>query len=143
MEMKARTELVAGDHSDQDEVGLKGLGTAVGRISGVARIVPNLEDIGRVQKGDILITNSTDPGWTPVFSIISGLVLETGLLSHRACLSREYGLASVLLRHAITLLEDGAIITIDGTSGIVTIDEMPERLAPLEDNELSIEAVAS
>jgi rifampicin phosphotransferase len=144
MEMKARTELVAGDNSDQDAVGLKGLGTAVGRISGVARIVPNLEDIGRVQKGDILITNSTDPGWAPVFSIISGLVLETGgLLSHGACLSREYGLPSVLLRHAITLLEDGAIITIDGTSGVVTVDEMPERPTPLEDNERSFEAVAS
>lgn len=122
MEMKARTEALAGDHVAGE--GLRGLGTAVGRTTGIARIVPNLTDIGRVRKGDILVTNSTDPGWAPVFSIISGLVLETGgLLAHGACLSREYGLPSVLLRHAMNLLEDGAEITIDGATGIVTIEK--------------------
>ncbi|MFT4584062.1 MAG: phosphohistidine swiveling domain-containing protein [Gammaproteobacteria bacterium] len=144
MEMKARTELLARDPTGQAEAGLKGLGTAAGRISGVARIVPNLDDIGRVQKGDILITNSTDPGWAPVFSIISGLVLETGgLLSHGACLSREYGLPSVLLRNAIKLVDDGASITIDGTSGVVTIDDAPEPETPLEEREPPAQALAS
>lgn len=122
MQMKARTEALAGDRPEGE--GLRGLGTAAGRTTGTARIVPNLTDIGRVQKGDILVTNSTDPGWAPVFSIISGLVLETGgLLAHGACLSREYGLPSVLLRHAMNLLEDGAEITIDGATGIVTIEK--------------------
>ena len=122
MEMKARTEALTGNRIEGE--GLRGLGTAVGRATGVARIVPNLTDIGRVQKGDILVTNSTDPGWAPVFSIISGLVLETGgLLAHGACLSREYGLPSVLLRHAMNLLQDGAEITIDGATGEVTIEK--------------------
>lgn len=108
---------------------MRGLGTAVGRTTGIARIV-NLVDIGRVQKGDILITNSTDPGWAPVFSSISGLVLETGgLLAHGACLSREYGLPSVLLRHATNLLEDGAQITIDGATGEVQILSSPMAAA--------------
>ena len=120
MEIKARTEALAGEQVEG--AGLRGLGTAAGRTTGIARIVPNLTDIGRVQRGDILITNSTDPGWAPVFSIISGLVLETGgLLAHGACLSREYGLPSVLLRHAMKLLEDGAEITIDGATGEVSI----------------------
>ena len=128
MDMKARTEALAGDQTEGE--GLRGLGTAVGVTTGIARIVPNLEDIGRVQKGDILITNSTDPGWAPVFSIISGLVLETGgLLAHGACLSREYGLPSVLLRHAMNLLEDGAQITIDGASGVVTLVPESAELA--------------
>ena len=71
-------------------------------------------------------TNSTDPGWAPVFSIIGGLVLETGgLLAHGACLSREYGLPSVLLRHAMQRIEDGALITIDGASGVVVIETAP------------------
>ena len=124
MDMKARTELhITEDVSGE---GLRGLGTAVGRASGIARVVPNIDDIGRVQKGDILITNSTDPGWAPVFSIIGGLVLETGgLLAHGACLSREYGLPSVLLRHAMQRIEDGALITIDGASGVVVIETAP------------------
>jgi len=112
MDMKARTEALAGDQTEGE--GLRGLGTAVGVTTGIARIVPNLEDIGRVQKGDI----------------ISGLVLETGgLLAHGACLSREYGLPSVLLRHAMNLLEDGAQITIDGASGVVTLVPESAELA--------------
>ena len=121
MDMKARTELHIAEESS--DTGLRGLGTAVGRATGIARVVPNIDDIGRVRKGDILITNSTDPGWAPVFSIIGGLVLETGgLLAHGACLSREYGLPSVLLRHAMQRIEDGALITIDGASGLVVIE---------------------
>ncbi len=85
------------------------------------------------KKGDILITNSTDPGWAPVFSIISGLVLETGgLLAHGACLSREYGLPSVLLRHAMNLVEDGAEITIDGATGEVLVLATTQTPAELE-----------
>lgn len=124
LDMKARTEL----HIVEQEAGegLRGLGTAVGRSTGIARVVRNLEGIGSVRKGDILITNSTDPGWAPVFSIIGGLVLETGgLLAHGACLSREYGLPSVLLRHAMQRIEDGALISIDGASGVVIIDAPP------------------
>ncbi len=124
MDMRARTELGTG--ADAIDGGLRGLGTAVGHATGVARIVPNLDGINRIEKGDILITNSTDPGWAPVFSVISGLVLETGgLLAHGACLSREYGLPSVLLRHAMQRIEDGARITIDGATGVVTILEAP------------------
>ncbi len=131
MEVKARTEALVGDQVEG--AGLRGLGTAVGRTTGIARIVPNLADIGRVQKGDILITNSTDPGWAPVFSIISGLVLETGgLLAHGACLSREYGLPSVLLRHAMNLVEDGAEITIDGATGEVLVLATTQTPAELE-----------
>ena len=131
MEVKARTETLAGEQVEG--TGLRGLGTAVGRTTGIARIVPNLVDIGRVQKGDILITNSTDPGWAPVFSIISGLVLETGgLLAHGACLSREYGLPSVLLRHAMNLVEDGAEITIDGATGEVSVlASSPAQAVPM------------
>ncbi|MBX9605491.1 MAG: hypothetical protein K2Y51_04660 [Gammaproteobacteria bacterium] len=124
LDIKARTEMHVVD--DATGEGLRGLGTAVGRTTGIARVVPNIDDIGRVQKGDILVTNSTDPGWAPVFAIIGGLVLETGgLLAHGACLSREYGLPSVLLRHAMRRIEDGALITIDGASGLVTIEPSP------------------
>ena len=127
MDMKARTETAAGEAGE--EAGMRGIGTAAGRTTGIARIVPNLQDIDRVENGDILVTNSTDPGWAPVFSIISGLVLETGgLLAHGACLSREYGLPSVLLRHAMDRIEDGAEITIDGATGEVVI----EKPAPVE-----------
>ena len=61
--------------------------------------------------------------WTPVFLVISGLVLETGGgLAHGSCLSREYGLPCVQLANATELIPDGANISIDGAMGLVTID---------------------
>jgi rifampicin phosphotransferase len=62
-------------------------------------VVKSLADIGRVSSGDVLICNSTDPGWTPVFSVVSALVMEIGgRLAHGASLSREYGLPAVQLQ---------------------------------------------
>jgi hypothetical protein len=54
-------------------------------------------EAARLQPGDILVTRATDPGWTPVFSIIGGAVLEIGgALSHGAIVAREYGLPAVV-----------------------------------------------
>lgn len=103
---------------------LVGKTTSLGKVTGTARVVRSLEEIGIVQKGDILVVNSTDPGWTPVFMYISGIVLETGgLISHAALLSREYGLPGVQIPGAINLIPDGATITVDGDAGIVKIHD--------------------
>lgn len=101
---------------------LKGLGTARGTTTATARVVKSLKDIGRIRSGEILVTNSTDPGWTPVFNVISGIVLETGgVVAHGACLAREYGFPAVQLPNAIQLIPDGATITIHGDVGEVII----------------------
>jgi rifampicin phosphotransferase len=109
------------DAAAVDPNALQGLPTSPGQYTGRARVVHELSDIGRLEHGDILITNSTDPGWTPVFAVIGGLVLETGgMLAHGSCLSREYGLPAMTVANACSLIEDGAIITIDGNTGMVT-----------------------
>ena len=106
----------------QDGALLAGIGTSRGTVTGTARVVHDLKDIGRVRAGEILVTNSTDPGWTPVFAVISGLVLETGgMLAHGSCLSREYGLPAVTVANATRRIPDGATITVDGGSGRVSL----------------------
>ncbi|MEZ5689192.1 MAG: PEP-utilizing enzyme [Caenibius sp.] len=103
---------------------LKGKTTSVGKVTGKARVVPELSQIGRVKKGEILIVHATDPGWSPVFNVISGIVLETGgLISHGALLAREYGLPGVQIENALQLVPDGTMITLDGDAGIVIIHE--------------------
>lgn len=110
-----------------DPNSLKGLPTSPGQYTGRARVIHELSDIGRLEQGDILITNSTDPGWTPVFAVIGGLVLETGgMLAHGSCLSREYGLPAMTVANACSLIEDGAMITVDGHTGVVTRVEQLE-----------------
>jgi pyruvate,water dikinase len=95
-----------------------------GQITGTARIIRDLREMEKVQKGEILICNSTDPGWTPVFGLISGLVLESGgMLSHGACLSREYGLPAVNLPNAMQKVPDGATITLNGDTGLLVVHQ--------------------
>ena len=102
---------------------LKGVGTSRGLVTGRARIIPTLKDIGRLEKGDILVCHGTDPGWTSAFSIVSGVVAQTGgMLAHFSCLSREYGLPAVSLPNAMKLIKDGSIITMNGNSGEIRLD---------------------
>jgi phosphohistidine swiveling domain-containing protein len=103
---------------------LRGVGVSRGSVTSIARVVKDLKDIGRVNKGEILICNSTDPGWASIFAIISGLVMETGgMLAHGSCLSREYGLPAVTLRHAMSIIKDGELITVSGDSGEIIRSE--------------------
>ena len=102
----------------------QGTGTSRGVVTAIARIIPDLQEIGRLQKGEVLVCNSTDPGWASAFGLISGLVIEAGgMLSHGACLSREYGLPAVTLSGAMRKIPDGALITVNGETGRVTISE--------------------
>jgi pyruvate,water dikinase len=107
--------------TDMDGV-FQGTGTSRGLVTATARVVPDLQQIGRLQKGEILICNSTDPGWASAFGLISGLVIEAGgMLSHGACLSREYGLPAVTLSGAMRKIPDGSQVTVNGETGRVTI----------------------
>jgi pyruvate,water dikinase len=78
-----------------------------------------------LQPGDILVAPSTDPGWTPLFLSVGGLVVETGgYLSHGAIVAREFGIPAVVnLPGILDRLKDGDMVEVDGTSGVVTLLE--------------------
>ncbi|HZZ50077.1 MAG TPA: PEP/pyruvate-binding domain-containing protein [Pseudonocardia sp.] len=106
----------------------RGTGTSGGQIEGTARVVKHLSDIGRVRHGEILVVHATDPGWTPVFLVVAGIIVETGgMLAHASCLSREYGMPCVHLPKAMALVADGARVRINGDTGVVEIVTDPAR----------------
>jgi phosphohistidine swiveling domain-containing protein len=107
--------------ADPGDGALRGTGGAAGRVTGRARVVRTLEQAMALDKGDILVTAFTDPGWTPLFARISAVVTETGgVLSHAAVIAREYGIPAVLaVPHATRAIADGETITVDGSRGIV------------------------
>jgi pyruvate,water dikinase len=109
---------------------LRGIAASSGRVTGRARVCRALSDIAKVERGDILVTVATDPGWTTVFSMIGGVVVETGgVVAHAVMISREYGLPCVAnLSRACELIPDGALITVDGTAGRVMIHEAESEL---------------
>ena len=102
---------------------LHGLPASQGRLTGTVRVLNRIEEIGDVHAGEILVVPRTDPGWTPVFSKIGGLITETGgILSHGAVVSREYGIPAVTnIQNACQLLHNGQTVTIDGSKGIISI----------------------
>ncbi|SCC38198.1 phosphoenolpyruvate synthase [Bacillus mycoides] len=99
-----------------------GLPVSSGVIEGRARVILNMED-ANLEDGDILITAFTDPGWTPLFVSIKGLVTEVGgLMTHGAVIAREYGLPAVVgVENATKLIKDGQRIRVHGTEGYIEI----------------------
>ncbi len=114
------------DQSEQSSVTsrkLTGLAASPGRARGRARIVLDVAGLSAVVDGDILVARQTDPGWTPAFARLAGLVLETGgVLAHGASLCREYGLPCVTaVEGATAVIRDGDTISISGNDGAVEI----------------------
>lgn len=103
---------------------IRGLPGATGTVSATARIVRRLSDFPNVRRGDIAVCRFTDPSWTPLFTVASGVVTEMGgSLSHAAIVAREFGIpAAVGVANATERIEDGAKITLDGSAGTVTVD---------------------
>jgi phosphoenolpyruvate synthase/pyruvate phosphate dikinase len=99
-----------------------GLPVSSGIIEGRARVILNMENAD-LENGDILVTTFTDPGWTPLFVSIKGLVTEVGgLMTHGAVIAREYGIPAVVgVENATRLIKDGQRIRVNGGSGYVEI----------------------
>jgi phosphohistidine swiveling domain-containing protein len=99
---------------------IRGIGTSPGRATGRARIVDDPTKHG-IMKGDILVAKNTDPGWTPVLGMVSGIVVEEGgILNHCSIVARELGIPAVVgVRQATKKIRENALITVDGGLGAV------------------------
>jgi len=98
-------------------------GTATGR----ARVILDASDPAGLEPGDILVAPQTDPSWVPLFVPAAGVVVNVGAMgSHAMIVSRELGVPCVAsVADATDIIPDGAIVTIDGNAGTVTIDSLP------------------
>ena len=101
---------------------VKGIGVVGGEVAGRARIV---RDPGRADllPGDIMVCPTTDPSWTPLFMLAEALVIDTGgAMSHGAIVARELGVTCVINTVTGTRdIPDGATVTVNGTTGVVTV----------------------
>ena len=118
-------EFAATSEQSADGLVLVGLAASRGQATGTARVVMTPQEAAAIRPGEILVTRATDPGWTPVFSVIGAAVIEIGsTLSHAAIVAREYGLPAVVnIPQATQLIRDGQKIRVDGNSGRVTLLE--------------------
>jgi pyruvate,water dikinase len=99
-------------------------GTA-GRVEGRVRCLDSLEDAGTFQTGEILVTTTTNIGWTPVFPRAAAIVTDVGApLSHAAIVARELGIPAVVgCGNATMRLRTGDRVLVDGGQGVVEVLE--------------------
>ena len=111
-------------------------GRAIGQKigSGVARVVRTLDDMNRVQPGDVLVADMTDPDWEPVMKRAAAIVTNRGgRTCHAAIIARELGVPAVVgTGNALDLIEDGAQVTVscaEGDTGFIYAGTLPfERI---------------
>jgi len=102
---------------------VKGLPGSAGVARGTARVIHSLAEAGKLQPGDVLVTVSTEPPWTPLFATASAIVTDSGgVLSHSAVVAREYRIPAVVgTGNATTTFQDGQVLEVDGNAGIVRV----------------------
>lgn len=137
-------DTVKASASGTEMTSLSGVPAAKGKARGPARVLTDADELHRIQPGEILVCESTSPNWTPAFAKIAGCVCDGGgTLSHAAIVGREYGVPTVTAAVVATsMIRDGDIVEVDGTSGTVTIfrDSAPDAEAAqdeAQDKELS------
>ncbi|MBU1215176.1 MAG: phosphoenolpyruvate synthase [Gammaproteobacteria bacterium] len=107
-------------------------GRAIGQKIGVGkvRIVSGPEEMGKVEAGDILVTDMTDPNWEPVMKKAAAIVTNRGgRTCHAAIIARELGIPAIVgCGHATTALQDGEMVTVscaEGDTGFVYHGALP------------------
>lgn len=99
----------------------KGIGASPGVGTGVVKIVSNAEELGKIQKGDVLVARMTDPDYVAAMQRSSAIVTEQGgSTCHAAIVSREMGIPCIVgTENATEVLREGMMITVDAVNGVV------------------------
>ncbi|MDY7075977.1 MAG: PEP-utilizing enzyme, partial [Chloroflexota bacterium] len=100
---------------------IKGHPGSAGRVEGVVRRIDSPDEGEQLQPGEILVTSTTNVGWTPLFPRTAAVVTDIGgSLSHAAIVARELGIPAVVgCGDATIRLKTGERVRVDGGRGIV------------------------
>jgi pyruvate,water dikinase len=148
--LQARPETVKSRTRDVEErYALKGSsrvltsGRAIGHKigSGAVRIVPDASQMARVKKGDVLVTDMTDPNWEPVMKLAAAIVTNRGgRTCHAAIIARELGIPAVVgCGDATGRLKEGQAVTVscaEGDTGSVFEGLLPFEVSTRERGEM-------
>jgi pyruvate, water dikinase len=148
--LQARPETVKSRKRDVEErFALKGssrilaTGRAIGHKigSGTVRIVPDASHMSKVEEGDILVTDMTDPNWEPVMKVAAAIVTNRGgRTCHAAIIARELGIPAVVgCGEATEQLKDGQQVTVscaEGDTGNVYDGLIPFEVTSRERGEM-------
>ena len=100
---------------------LTGLCVSPGRVEAEVVVMRDPSEFAAMKRGAILVAPATDPSWTPLFTLASGVIVEVGgMLSHASTIAREYGLPALAnVKDATRVLKSGDRVTLDASGGRV------------------------
>jgi pyruvate,water dikinase len=106
-----------------DKREIRGYGASSGIVEGTARVLRDVNEIGTIRDGEILVCPVTAPSWGPIFGKIKAAVSDIGgTMSHAAIVAREYGMPAVVgTGEATKRIKTGQRVRVDGDRGVVTI----------------------
>ena len=118
---KSKSKISKSDEKEGGNIILKGIGASPGTESGVVKILEKIEEIDKINEGDILVTKMTTPDMVPAMKKASAIVTnDGGLTCHAAIISRELGTPCVVgTKKATEVLKEGDVITVDGEKGTI------------------------
>lgn len=108
---------------DKQSQNIFGKACSPGIVKGKVTILKEFK-LPKKEEYEIVVAKNTDPGWTPLFGLCKGLIIEQGgILSHAAIVSRELNLPCVIsATNALSKLKNGQVVTINGSDGSIKID---------------------
>jgi pyruvate,water dikinase len=106
------------------------VGSKIG--NGKVRVLKNAKNINAFEKGEVLVTEITDPDWEPIMKIASAIVTDKGgRTSHAAIVSRELGIPCIVgANNATKALKNGQGVTVDASGG--QVGNVYEGIIPFE-----------
>ncbi|XOB41427.1 MAG: phosphoenolpyruvate synthase [Candidatus Nealsonbacteria bacterium] len=109
---------------------LKGIavGNKIGK--GKVNVISDVSRITDFKKGEVLVTEMTDPDWVPIMRLASAIITDKGgKTAHAAIVSRELGVPCIVgTRKASKVLKTGQFVTVDCTKGRVFSGEVPFKV---------------
>src|SRR3989344_2998238 len=134
-------------HALEGKVLLQGLPASPGIGTGKVKIIKNLNDLDKIKKGDILVTEMTNPDMVVTMQKSDGIITdEGGATSHAAIVSREMGIPAVVgTKTATQILQDNMIVTVDGSAGKVyegqVLEEKKKEILPVVETTTNIKLI--
>ena len=131
----------------KDEPIVSGLAASPGIASGKVKIVYDLSDLPKVQKGDILVTGMTNPDMVVTMAKSAAIVTdEGGMTAHASIVSREMGIPCVVgTDNATEKLKDNEIVTVDGFQGKVykgkVAEDVQKEVLPVVETKIKIKVI--
>ena len=100
-------------------------GTSVngGIVKGKVKIIKTVQDLSKINTGDILVADMTSPDYVTAFNKVAAFVTdEGGLTCHAAIVSKEFNVPCIVgIQFATQILKDNTLIEVDANHGVITI----------------------